>query len=336
MAHLYAAVARAVAVSTQKVIEPPHEGHAVAEQVIGNQALAPEARWPKATDRYASLGHAPATFGELIQGREPVSGRDFLVTFPITLGSTVKFCGFHNSSRLYVFPLRKQKSIKAARLFLQRFQIPTGGILQVCSNVPEGKGLASSSADVVATLRALAQYFEQELTIDEMCSIIRQIEPTDGVMFDESVAFFHRCVELGQVIGKLPRLCVLAIDEGGIVDTVTYNTTRFDFAPEELHKYGELLADVIEGISRKNLRQIGFAATTSSRLHQSRNPKKTLEQLEGLVEAVGAIGIVNCHSGTCIGLCFDARAPESLDNISRAGRLLGATLQQDLHKFFTK
>lgn len=101
------------------------------------------ARRPLPTRRFAGTGHAPATFGELIQGREPHTGHDFLVTLSITIGSMAQFCGFDDSSALYVFPCHKSKSLKAARLFLEAFDIRTGGILQIRSAMAEGKGLAN-------------------------------------------------------------------------------------------------------------------------------------------------------------------------------------------------
>ncbi|MCS3397552.1 kinase, partial [Burkholderia thailandensis] len=286
--------------------------------------------------RLFSVGNAPATFGELVQGREPSSGNDFLITLPITLTSTARFCRFRHSDRLYVFPASKKKSLKAATLFLERFGIRTGGVLQICSDVSEGKGLASSSSDIVATLRALAACFDIPLSPAGMCAIIREIEPTDGVMFDESVAFFHRRVELGKVMGRLPKICILAIDEGGMIDTVEYNCHRFEFSREEADQYAALLADVDAAISRSDLRQIGRAATLSTQMHQKRNPKRTLRQLEALMREVGAHGIVNCHSGTFIGLCFDASAPDALDTIARAERTLRAALGQPISRFFTR
>ncbi|AHE32002.1 hypothetical protein X888_2254 [Burkholderia pseudomallei MSHR4377] len=287
-------------------------------------------------ERFFSTGNAPATFGELVQGREPISGNDFLVTFPITLTTTARFCRFRHSDRLYVFPASKKKSLKAAQLFFEKFGIRTGGILQICSAVSEGKGLASSSADIVATLRALAAHFDIELAVADMCAIIREIEPTDGVMFDESVAFFHRKVELGKVMGRLPKICILAIDEGGIIDTVAYNRHRFDFSDEETSQYAALLAVVDAAISSRDVREIGRAATLSTQLHQKRNPKRSLRQLEALMADVGADGIVNCHSGTFIGLCFDAARPDALDTIARAERTLRETLRQPISRFFTR
>ena len=290
---------------------------------------------PPATRR-PGVGTAPATFGEVVQGREPSAQIDFLVTLPITLESRVTFWSLGRSQQLYVMPPGKTKSLKAARLFLERFGIRQGGLLQICSGVSEGKGMASSSADLVATLRALSGHFEQDLSLEDMCAILREIEPTDGVMFDESVAFFHRRVELGRVIGRLPTMCVLAIDEGGEIDTIAYNRSRFQFEPDELRRYGVLIDELVASIPAGDVRRIGAAATESTRLHQRRNPKRSLPALEALLVSTRAAGIVTCHSGTCIGLLFDAAAPESLDDISHAERRMTEAFGQKPIKLFTR
>jgi uncharacterized protein involved in propanediol utilization len=292
------------------------------------------ARYPRRCS--IGMGFAPATFGELIQGREPVRGRDFLVTLPITAGSTAVFYGFENSSQLYVLPHHKKKSALAARLLLDALGVKSGGILQIRSELSEGKGLASSSADVVATLRAVADYYEVPLTNGQMCELIRRIEPTDGVMYDQSVAFFHREVTLDRVIGNLPRMCILAADEGGTIDTVAYNERRFEFENEELATYGQLLVQVLEAVERNDVAAIGAAATTSTRLHQKRNPKRLLEQFEAVALKTGASGIVNCHSGTHLGLCFDACGVDALDRVAKAGAELERVLNRRVQRFFTR
>lgn len=303
---------------------------------INNVRLKSEIFYRSSPSRCHAIGSAPATFGELIQGREPVSDNDFLVTFPLTLNSVAKFYGFKHSEKLYIFPSRKSKSLKAAQLFLDRFNIKTGGILHISSEVREGKGLASSSADLVATLRALANYFNVELQADDLFAIMRQIEPTDGVMFDDAVSFFHRKVELKAVLGRLPKICILAVDEGGVIDTISYNKKKFEFSAEEKEEYAALLAGVTKAIHEKDVKQIGHSATVSTRLHQKRNHKKSLSRLEEVGAQVAAEGVINCHSGTFIGLCFDASRPESLDKILNAEQFMGKVFQKPIHKFFSR
>ena len=64
-----------------------------------------------------------------------------------------------------------------------------------------------------------------------------EIEPTDGVMYPGVVSFYHRKVELGEIFGPMPRLTVVAVDEGGEVDTIEYNRLRKPYTSEEKLEY---------------------------------------------------------------------------------------------------
>ncbi len=111
------------------------------------------------TDRPATRvgnGFAPGSFGELLQGVSPDDGRDFLVTLPLSIGAHATFTPDATLPDVQVAPARKRKSLAVARRALALLGAPPGGALTIDSSLPEGKGLASSSADLVATVRAVA------------------------------------------------------------------------------------------------------------------------------------------------------------------------------------
>lgn len=83
------------------------------------------------------------------------------------------------------------------------------------SDLPIGKGLASSSADLLATARAIESCYGINIPISLLQRFMVEIEPTDGVMYPGVVSFFHRKVELGEIFGPMPRMTVVAVDEGG-------------------------------------------------------------------------------------------------------------------------
>jgi hypothetical protein len=46
--------------------------------------------------------------------------------------------------------------------------------------------------------------------------------------------------------------------------------------------------------------------------------------------------VVNCHSGTFIGLCFDSAGNQALDRIAHAQKLLAVEFQQPVYRFFSR
>ena len=253
-----------------------------------------------------AVGIANGTFGELLQGALPGADNDFLITFPIPLYSRAVFEPGPHASRLEVRPPTKVKALQLARNILDHFGSAVGGTLTVSSRLPEGKGMASSSADLVATAEALAKALGRSFSAEQIMSFLRAIEPTDGVMYSDFVAFFHRKVKLYRRLGYLPDLHVVAIDEGGQVDTIVYNETHNGFTACERREYERLLGRAVSAFHHRDLEALGRIATRSAIMNQRRNPKKFLAQVIDIGRRTRALGVVVTHSGPCIGLVFAA------------------------------
>src|SRR5579871_5667863 len=129
------------------------------------------------------IGKAFGTFGELLQGVLPTE-RHFLVTLPIQLHSNVEWVTGKQWMELTVTPHHKHKSLALARQLLSYWQLPLQGRLVLHSNIPEGKGMASSSADLVATARAIAHAYQRHLPMALLETLMAEIEPSDGVMYN--------------------------------------------------------------------------------------------------------------------------------------------------------
>src|SRR5919197_4674416 len=92
-------------------------------------------------------GRCCGSFGELLQGALPGEDLDFLVTLPIRRWSHATFRASPEYGELCVMPPEKTKAREAAQRTLAMCGLPPGGRLTVTSQLPEGKGLASSTAD---------------------------------------------------------------------------------------------------------------------------------------------------------------------------------------------
>lgn len=70
---------------------------------------------------------------------------------------------------------------KVVTALLRRYGLPPQGQLRLESDIPRGKGLASSTADLIASCRAVARYHRLPLDPDVLETILRDIEPSDGL-----------------------------------------------------------------------------------------------------------------------------------------------------------
>lgn len=269
------------------------------------------------------------TFGELLQGMLDNS-HDFLVTLPITRYSRVMFISDPHSHELTVYPKQKSKAKEAALHLLRHYGLPETGKINIDSELPEGKGLASSSADLVATCRAIADCFRMVIPESVIGKIMALIEPTDGVMYSGAVSFFHRKVELHKFIGQLPSMTIISIDEGGVLDTIAYNERTRTFSESEKSEYTRLVQELITAIRLQDVRKIGEISTRSAEMNQTRNPKKMMHPMLAICKEADGLGVVTTHSGTCVGIMLDndhIQFTQQREEITRRLEGLAGTVQ---------
>jgi L-threonine kinase len=251
------------------------------------------------------IGRCFGTFGELLQGALPFERREFLVTLPITEGSTAEFTTVHGSQGVRVSPVHKEKSRRLAEGLLRSYNLEPGGELRIESKLPEGKGFASSSADMVATARAIESAFGLHIPLHSLARSMSAIEPSDGVMYEGIVAFHQREGIVHGRLGTLPSLTIVALDEGGGAETTELCEDRGFHSAGRLDEYERLVHDLRRAVKRRHLPSVGDVATRSAILNQDVLPKEHLELFLDLRARYGALGVVATHSGTCLGLLLD-------------------------------
>ncbi|MFJ8077609.1 kinase [Streptomyces sp. NPDC096176] len=266
------------------------------------------------------MGTAFGTFGELLQGVLPEKDGDFLVTLPVARWTMATFRQDPDSSELLVQPPEKTKAHRLASMILEETPQPTGGTLTVSSVIPEGKGLASSSADLVATARAMGQALDVEMPASRIERLLARIEPTDGVLYPAIVAFHHRTVRLRTVLGSLPAMGVVGIDEGGSVDTVDFNRVPKPFTAADRREYVRLLDRLTDAIGRRDLAEVGRIATRSALMNQALRYKRSLEPMCEICRDVGGLGVAVGHSGTTLGVLVDAEDPAYTHRVTAAAQ----------------
>lgn len=268
----------------------------------------------------------PASCGEFWQGM--VDGRLFHVACPIGLAGTVRVervapPGVRRRLRppSLDFSDSHWKAHRAAQLAADgddsmAFQLHFG------DEIPMGKGLASSTADVIGAIAGVRLLCGLEVSEASVARLACQVEPTQGTFLKGLAAFCHTTGDLGEVLSAAPPpLSVIAIDTGGTVDTLEYN--RRNLRPhyeKQASAYRDSWELIREAFRRGDGRLLAQAATASARLQQGLLPKTGLEELEKWALRAGAYGLCVAHSGTVIGILGPAH-PDWHPKISRACRL---------------
>lgn len=262
-------------------------------------------------------GKAFASFGEIVQGRL-ADGEDFLVTLPVDMWSTCEIirdgCAGESS-----IDCEFAKSKEVVRRVLGELGLTTGEKLTIrfTRTIPIGKGLSSSTADMLAVVRALQELYGVIVSEGFLSRLFASIEPHDALHYYMSVVYNHRSGSLLQKLHYIPDYTIVAVDKGGVVDSCRYNL-HLSFTEDELRFYRDLLGRLLSAFSSRSEKAIAECATESAQQHVVRTGDALLQRVLDYATRVDALGVVATHSGTCAGLLFPGEmAPDDCDAVAR-------------------
>lgn len=244
--------------------------------------------------------------GEFVQGF--FHGAPMLITCPIEKFSTVEisdeFSGVENLG---------EKSLSMLKKTLELFEIKNFHCgIKLISELPRGKGMASSSADLAAVAKAVALFFGKNISAEKIAALATSIEPTDGIFFSGVVAMNPVTGELLKNISVPKNLTVAIFDYGGEVDTLKFNR-RSNFQIAALDDF--LNFELVEKSALAN-QQILY--------------KKNLREIISFAKNLGAVTVNVAHSGTVTGIFFRSEDKDIDSKISEIARRF------DFVKFLTK
>lgn len=259
---------------------------------------------------------APGSCGELVQGT--ISGVNFLITCPVDWYSEVTVVPGDNMVHT------EPKTTAAVSKTFEYLKISGNIGLTVDSDLPVGKGMASSSADISAACQAAALAVAgRQLSCDEIADIALTIEPTDGIFYPGIIMFDHVAGKIRRYLGNPPPIAIAVFDVGGQIDTLAFNG-REDLARLNQMKEPQVMAAVAlvaKGLETGDASLIGQGATMSAVANQTILYKPCLEQVIHLSRDFGAVGICAAHSGTVLGVMFSATAMNGYEDcIKEIGR----------------
>ncbi len=241
---------------------------------------------------------APGTCGELIQGR--FGGHEQLVSFAIDRYSTATF----TDQASMTGPPLSAKTQMARRLFEQRYQVSDRHLtITMATDIPIGKGMASSTADILAVLAGMGLWHKIPLTADDLAQMACQIEPSDSIMFKDWTLFDHIRGQAVESFTMLEDLEVLVLEMDHVVDTKQLRASGvFDSAHKPEHSRS--LSYLRQASSKRDYHALGRAIITSACENQMVLAKPHLEELIDLALQNKLWGMNTAHSGTVVGAVY--------------------------------
>jgi uncharacterized protein involved in propanediol utilization len=257
-------------------------------------------------------GACSSHHGELIQGALCLPGggaTPCLLSLPRPDRGSVCRLELFETNGLEVTPRWKRKALRGAQLTLARYGFPEAtGRLSLRCELAAGLGLGSSTADVVAAIRAAADALGARPGPEEVAALAVEAETaSDPTMFSQAALLF--APRLGRVLEHwgdwypdyLVFGCTLRPGGEGI-DTLGLPPERNE---AELDRFARLVELARRAFRSRDAAAIAVAATQSARLNQSRVPLERFNLLLRIAADIGALGVQIAHSGVVGGVLLD-------------------------------
>lgn len=247
-------------------------------------------------------GTAPGTCGEFAQGILS-NGTPFHVTCPINKSSTV-VASLRNSQDLEIFGLGDHH--RKLELAIQR----TVGLLDLgtvevtarhWSDLDIGKGMGSSTADVLAGVRAVADAAGESLTPEVEGQVAAMVESSDGSMYPGISAVDHKTCELVEAWDWYPEFVIVMLVPNNSVDTAS-----IPFIGQErmAAEYDDLLAKMSRAVQSRSIADFAEQSTRSAVMNDEFLLNPYSRNLRSRLAEFGALGLNVGHTGTVCGLLF--------------------------------
>lgn len=246
----------------------------------------------------------PASCGELIQGL--IGGGEKLISLPVDIYSEVTLF----ETKKVEDRRNKKKAMLALQKTFEYFNTPEKYVknidLTINSNIPIAKGMASSTADIAATISAAANLLGKELSSRELGELCCEIEPSDSTIFHRLTLFDHINGIINKEYSWNPEMKILILEPSKFVNTVDFRKNDYSkIRYENKNKLEEAHRLFSQGCKDRDKKLLGKAATISSIANQKILFKPMLNEIIEVASKLNAYGVNVAHSGTVIGILYD-------------------------------
>ncbi|SCJ51445.1 homoserine kinase [uncultured Clostridium sp.] len=258
-----------------------------------------------------SRGICPASCGEFVQGI--VKDKEYLSSYAIDRYSIVTL-----EERIEDVKKGPLKARKAIEEVFKYFNLPKKELkhisIDINSEIPISKGMASSTADIGATIKATLNLIGKNLDEYEISRLATKIEPTDSIYIKENTIFNPLDANVIKKLGILDTGKVLILEPN---ETLSTKYIRKKENYNKLKKQNKYIIEYAfklleEGIKKKDLNLIGQACNISSIANENIHKKKYLNEIMDISKEYGAYGVNIAHSGTVVGILLESDMNEEI------------------------
>jgi L-threonine kinase len=171
-------------------------------------------------------------------------------------------------------------------------------------NFKTGKGLSSSSTDILGILLALNEIYNTQHPKHFLYKLASQIEPTDPCLDSDAVVFNQKKGEIIDTLSPIPYSMLYFDSDSKIkIDTVELSQNRH-YSENQILEFRMLYSDLKISTENKDYATFFECITKSAIINESILPKKNFPLLLDFATKNNC-GLFVAHSGTYMGLLIE-------------------------------
>lgn len=249
----------------------------------------------------------PAACGEVVEGY--VGDQHFLTSYTVDCYNQVSVISkpcpqsylTHHPKACQALDL-----LAAAHPQAQGWRQKLGLISQ--GQIPRGKGMGSSTADVGLAIRAASDAYGLDLSPDDLVRYGVGVEATDTSLYSRTTLMNGQTGRLyGQYDFNFDFSVLVLAPKQGVQTNFQLAKLKAEAQGPKKSLYLTLFTEVIQAYQAKDLAWLADLAWRSAQANQALLTKPLLYDLYGLTSSEGVLGLNIAHTGTVVCLWFDPK-----------------------------
>lgn len=194
-------------------------------------------------------------------------------------------------------------AVKAVKAFAAKTGVPADGLsIRIEKRIPVAAGLGGGSSDAAATLRALNQIYETNLSLDELAEIGMEVGSDVPFCIHGGCAYVEGKGDMVVPTTPLPQ-CIIVVGKPDLTVSTEKMYQRYDQV--ELPARADHTPEIMLGLRWENLKAVAESVGNAFEQVLMKNERNTVDMMKEVMNQFGTLGTAMTGSGPAVFGIFD-------------------------------